>query len=95
VIDSLPDGGQFFVNLDVDGLDPSAMPGTIALAPGGLNWWHIVALFEGLAGKGKIVGLNVVELAPENDINKISLIGAGRLILKLLMLQLAKSESSS
>ena len=37
VIDSLPDGGQFFVNLDVDGLDPSVMPGTIALAPGGLD----------------------------------------------------------
>jgi agmatinase len=71
------------------------MPGTIALAPGGLNWWHIIKLFEGLARKGDIVGLNVVELAPENDVNQISLIGVGRLILKLLMLQLKKSESSS
>lgn len=95
VIDSLPDGGQFFISLDVDGLDPSVMPGTIALAPGGLSWWHIVELFEGLARKGDIVGLNVVELAPENDVNQISLIGVGRLILKLLMLQLVKSESSS
>ena len=95
VIDSLPNGGRFFVSLDVDGLDPSVMPGTIALAPGGLSWWHIIELFEGLARKGDIVGLNVVELAPENDVNQISLIGVGRLILKLLMLQLEKSESSS
>ena len=88
VIDALPVGGQFFVSLDVDGLDPSVVPGTIALAPGGIMWWEIVELFEELAKKGNIVGLNVVELAPQNDINQISMITAGRLILKLLILQL-------
>ena len=88
VIGSLPKGGKFFVTLDVDGLDPSVMPGTVALSPGGLSWWHIVTLFEGLVEKGTIVGLNLVELAPKNDLNNLSLIGAGRLIMKLLMLQL-------
>ena len=51
-----------------------------------------MTLFEGLAQKGSIVGLNVVELAPKNDVNKLSLIGAGRLIMKLLMLQLQKAR---
>ncbi len=95
VLDSLPVGGQFFVSLDVDGLDPSVVPGTIALAPGGLMWWEMVELFEALAKKGNIVGLNVVELAPQNDLNQISMITAGRLILKLLMLQLNSSKLSS
>ena len=95
VIDALPVGGQFFVSLDVDGLDPSVVPGTIALAPGGIMWWEIVELFEELAKKGNIVGLNVVELAPQNDLNQISMITAGRLILKLLMLQLNSSKLSS
>ena len=95
VVDSLPVGGQFFVSLDVDGLDPSVIPGTIALAPGGIMWWELVALFEELAKKGNIVGLNVVELAPQNDLNQISMITAGRLILKLLMLQLNSSASPS
>ena len=95
VVDSLPVGGQFFVSLDVDGLDPSAVPGTIALAPGGIVWWELVELFEGLTKKGNIVGLNVVELAPQNDLNQISMITAGRLILKLLMLQLNSSKLSS
>ena len=45
--------------------------------------------------KGKIVGLNVVELAPKNDLNQISMIAVGRLILKLLMLQLSSSGPSS
>ena len=47
-------------------------------------------LFEGLAKKGDIVGLNIVELAPKNDVNQLSMIGAGRLLVKLLMLQLQK-----
>ena len=95
VIDALPVGGQFFVSLDVDGLDPSVIPGTIALAPGGIVWWELVELFEGLTKKGHVVGLNLVELAPQNDLNQISMITAGRLILKLLMLQLNSSASPS
>jgi agmatinase len=90
VIAALPSSGRFFVTLDVDGLDPSVMPGTVALAPGGLMWWHIIELFEALAAKGQILGLNLVELAPKNDLNQISMIGAGRLILKLIMLQLMR-----
>ena len=95
VVDAMPDGGQFFVSLDVDGLDPSVLPGTIALAPGGIMWWELVELFEGLTRKGNILGLNLVELAPQNDLNQVSMITAGRLILKLLMLQFNSSNSSS
>ena len=95
VVDSLPVGGQFFVSLDVDGLDPSVVPGTTALAPGGIMWWELVELFEGLTRKGNILGLNLVELAPQNDLNQVSMITAGRLILKLLMLQFNSSNSSS
>ena len=45
VIAALPSSGKFFVTLDVDGLVPSMMPGTVALALGGLMWWHILGLF--------------------------------------------------
>jgi len=59
---------QFFVPLDFDGLDPSVMPGLVPLAPGGLMWWHIIELSEALAANGQILGLNLVELAPKNDL---------------------------
>ena len=65
------------------------MPGTVALSPGGLDWMQVVACFEDIK-KGQIIGLNVVELAPKNDINQISMIVVGRLILKCLMLELSK-----
>ena len=89
-LSSLPNSGKFFITLDVDGLDPSILPGTIALSPGGLDWRQTVACFEGISKKGKIIGLNIVELAPKNDINQISMIVVGRLILKCLMLELSK-----
>ena len=88
VQESLPQSGNFFINLDIDGFDPSVMPGTIALSPGGLTWWQVVDLFEMIANRGTILGLNIVEFAPKNDLNQLSSIGIGRLILKFLMLQL-------
>ena len=89
-LNKLPEAGKFFITLDVDGLDPSIVPGTTALSPGGLNWMQIAACFDGISKKGQIIGLNVVELAPKNDINQISMIVVGRLILKCLMLELNK-----
>jgi len=89
-LNELPEAGKFFITLDVDGLDPSIVPGTVALSPGGLDWMQVVACFEGISKKGQIIGLNVVELAPKNDINQISMIVVGRLILKCLMLELNK-----
>ena len=89
-LNELPEAGKFFITLDVDGLDPSIVPGTVALSPGGLDWMQVVACFEGISKKGQIIGLNVVELSPKNDINQISMIVVGRLILKCLMLELSK-----
>ena len=63
-LNELPEAGKFFITLDVDGLDPSVVPGTVALSPGGLDWMQVVACFEGISKKGQIIGLNVVELAP-------------------------------
>ena len=36
-------------------------PGTVALAPSGLMWWHIVELFEASSAKGQILGLSLIE----------------------------------
>ena len=92
VIKALPKNVKFFITLDVDGLDPSVIPGTVALAPGGLLWWQLIDLLDGISAKGPIIGLNVVELAPKNDINQISMIGAGRIIVSLVMREVHKKQ---
>jgi len=45
VIAARPSSGKFFVTLDVDGLEPSMMPETVALGLSGLMRWHILELF--------------------------------------------------
>ena len=93
VINDIPAGVKFFITLDVDGLDPSVMPGTVALAPGGLLWWHLVDLLDGISQKGPIIGLNVVELSPNQDLNQISMIGAGRFIASFVMREGIKNKT--
>ena len=86
----MPKDVKFFITLDVDGLDPSVMPGTVALAPGGLLWWQLIDLLDGISERGPIIGLNVVELSPKNDLNQISMIGVGRFIVALVMREALK-----
>ena len=90
VIKALPKDVKFFITLDVDGLDPSVMPGTVALAPGGVLWWQLIDLLDGISERGPIIGLNVVELSPKNDLNQISMIGVGRFIVALVMREALK-----
>jgi len=39
---------------------------------------------HGLVAKGRVVGMDVVEITPRTDINRITCITAGRLIVNLI-----------
>jgi len=62
VIDALPD--EVYVTVDLDALDPSIMPATGTPEPGGLDWYRAVAVLRAVAAARRIVGFDVVELAP-------------------------------
>jgi agmatinase len=55
---------EVYVTFDVDGLDPSIMPATGTPEPGGLDWFEAVDLVRAVSERARIVGLDVVELAP-------------------------------
>jgi len=55
---------EVYVTVDVDGLDPSIMPATGTPEPGGLDWFELVDLLRAVAERKRIVGFDVVELAP-------------------------------
>ena len=77
--EAIPRDARIFVSLDLDALDPAFMPGVVARSPGGLNYWHIVDVFEALAARGSIVGCNIVELAPQHDPTGVSALTAARI----------------
>jgi agmatinase len=86
VLDALTD--DVFVTFDVDGLDPSVMPATGTPEPGGLDWYEAVDLLRAVAEKKRIVGFDVVELAPMNGQTASDFLCA-RLVYRLIGLALS------
>lgn len=80
VLDRIPDDGLYYITIDADGLDPSIMPAVMAQTPGGLNWIQTRELIHGLVNKGRVAGLDLVEIAPEKDVGGISMIHAERIL---------------
>ncbi len=53
-----------YISIDVDGFDPSIFPATGTPEPGGLGWYQVHSIIESAAQQRKIIGFDVVELAP-------------------------------
>ena len=80
VLDRIPDGGPYYLTIDADGLDPTIMPAVMGQAPGGLDWIQTRQLIHGLAKKGRVLGMDLVEIAPSYDHGHITITHAERLI---------------
>ena len=55
---------KLYITFDVDAFDASLMSATGTPDPGGLFWWDAVTLLENLTEGRTIIGMDVVELAP-------------------------------
>lgn len=80
VLDRIPDGGPYYISIDADGIDPTIMPAVLAQTPGGLDWVQTRQLIHGLVKKGKVLGLDLVEIAPSHDVGGTTMIHAERLL---------------
>jgi agmatinase len=84
VLEQIPNGRRYYLSIDADGVDPSVMPAVMAPSPGGLLHHHMRDLIHGLVGKGRLVGMDIVEIAPKYDHNDLTSIAAGRLIMNAI-----------
>lgn len=80
----IPDGGPYFITIDCDGLDPSVMPAVGAPVPGGLSFQQTADLLRGLAAKGSVAGVDLVELDAKSDATGLTALTACRLLLNLI-----------
>ena len=62
--------GPVYVSIDLDGLDPAFAPGVSHREPGGLSVRDVLALLQGL--RGPIVGADVVEFNPSQDLGGVT-----------------------
>ena len=84
ILARISDGGRYYLTIDMDGMDPSIAPAVNAPAPGGVTYMQARSLIHGLVRKGRVVGMDVVEITPKHDINKITCLTAGRLIANMV-----------
>ena len=85
VLDRIPDGGNYYLSIDADGMDPTVMPAVDGPAPGGMDFLQARSLIHGLVKKGRVVGMDIVEIQPSKDTaTKLTCVTAGRLIVNLI-----------
>jgi agmatinase len=84
ILKRIPDNGRYYISIDADGLDPAVVPAVAAPSPGGITFPQALDLIQGLFRKGRVLGLDFVELTPSRDINEISSIAAGRIIVNFI-----------
>ncbi|MEI3155147.1 MAG: agmatinase [Odoribacter sp.] len=75
-----------YITIDLDVLDPAYMPSTGTPEPDGLTYREILTLLKLINERHNIIGLDVVELCP-NEINKAPDFLASKLIYQLLSIR--------
>lgn len=84
VLERIPAGKRYYVTIDIDGFDPSIAPGTGTPSHGGFTYYEVLELLAGVAARGTIVGLDVVEVAPDYDHSGSTAILAAQIVLNVI-----------
>lgn len=84
VLARIPAGVRIYVTIDIDGFDPSIAPGTGTPSHGGFVYYEVLELLAGLAQRNPIVGIDLVEVAPDYDHTGTTAILAAQVLMNLL-----------
>ena len=85
---------KVFITIDVDGIDPSLIPGVGTPEPGGLNWYALMTFLRRVFETHQVIGCDVMELAPIVD-SVVSQFTAAKLVYKLIGYQATAQGWSS
>lgn len=67
-LQAIPRHAPVVLSIDVDGIDPSVVPGVILPAFGGLSYQQMLDVIQGVAARTSIIAADFVEFVPERDI---------------------------
>ena len=84
MLDRIPPETRYYVTIDIDGFDPSIAPGTGTPSHGGFLYYEVLELLDGLTKRGSIVGVDLVEVAPDYDLSGSTTTLAAQLLLNLI-----------
>ena len=84
MLDRIPAGARYYVTIDIDGFDPSIAAGTGTPSHGGFTYYEILEFLDGLTKRGAIIGVDLVEVAPDYDPSGSTTTLAAQLLLNLI-----------
>lgn len=84
VLARIPAGARLYVTIDIDGFCPSIAPGTGTPSHGGFLYYEVLEILQGLAHNHDIVGIDLVEVAPDYDRDGTTAILAAQVLLNFL-----------
>ncbi len=84
VLARIPAGMRYYLSIDIDGFDPSIAPGTGTPSHGGFTYYEGLELVAGLAKRGTIVGVDLVEVAPDYDHTGTTAILAAQILMNTI-----------
>ena len=80
----VPLGKRYYITIDIDAFDPSIASGTGTPSHGGFLYYEILEFLDGLTKRGQIIGVDLVEVAPEYDHSGSTSTLAAQLLLNLI-----------
>jgi agmatinase len=84
VMAHVPVGARLYVTIDIDAFCPSIAPGTGTPSHGGFLYYEVLELLQAAAERHEIVGIDLVEVAPDYDHSGSTTILAAQILLNFL-----------
>ena len=84
LIDTLPEAADVYITIDIDAFCPSIAPGTGTPSHGGFLYYEVLELLQRVAQRHRIVGIDLVEVAPDYDPTGSTSILAAQILLNTL-----------
>lgn len=81
---SIPNDARLYITVDIDAFCPSIAPGTGTPSHGGFLYYEVLELLQAAVRAHDIVGVDLVEVAPDYDPTGSTAILAAQLLLNML-----------
>ena len=84
VLARIPVRARLYITIDIDGFCPSIAPGTGTPSHGGFLYYEVLEILQAAARAHDVVGIDLVEVAPDYDRDGTTAILAAQVLLNLL-----------
>tara|TARA_B110000003_G_scaffold49037_1_gene47733 strand:- start:517 stop:1479 length:963 start_codon:yes stop_codon:yes gene_type:complete len=84
VAERLPKAAKIYLTIDIDAFCPSIAPGTGTPSHGGFLYYEVLEILQHVSKRHEIIGIDLVEVAPDYDQSGSTSILAAQLLLNML-----------